>query len=52
MADFKTVKNLIEPHKEPDKQFFSDLLDSEKQQAYEDEHITAVMSMLDRKSVV
>ncbi len=46
MADFKTVKNLIEPHKEPDKQFFSDLLDSEKQQAYEDEHITAVMSML------
>lgn len=46
MADFKTVKNLIEPHKEPDKQFFSELLDSEKQQAYEDEHITAVMSML------
>lgn len=46
MADFKTVKNLIEPHKEPDKQFFSDLLDSKKQQAYEDEHITAVMSML------
>lgn len=46
MADFKTVKNLIDPHKEPDKQFFSDLLDGEKQQAYEDGHIAAVMRML------
>ena len=41
MADFKTVKNLIDPHKEPDKQFFSDLLDGEKQQAYEDGHIAS-----------
>ncbi|MDE7214384.1 MAG: hypothetical protein K2N68_00915, partial [Clostridia bacterium] len=46
MADFKTVKNLIDPHKEPDKQFFTDLLDGEKQQAYENEHINAVMLML------
>ncbi|MBD5632602.1 MAG: AAA family ATPase [Clostridia bacterium] len=46
MADFKSLKNSIDPHKEPDKQFFLDLLDGEKQWNYECEHINAVMLML------
>ncbi|MCD8041072.1 MAG: AAA family ATPase [Clostridia bacterium] len=46
MADFKKVKNLINPHKEPDKQFFLDLLDDDKQLSYEAEHLNAVMLML------
>ncbi|MCD8371901.1 MAG: AAA family ATPase [Clostridia bacterium] len=46
MADFKQIKKLIEPHKEPDKQFFLDLLDDEKQLSYEAEHIGGVMLML------
>ena len=40
------MKNLIESHKEPDKQFFLDLLDAEKQAEYENERISAVMTML------
>lgn len=46
MADINKIKKLIDPHKEPDKQFFLDLLDDEKQTAYEEEHMGAVMSML------
>ena len=46
MADFKELKNLIDPHREPDKQFFSDLLDDDKQSAFEHRHIHAVMLML------
>ena len=46
MADIKKIKKIIDPHKEPDKQFFLDLLDDEKQEAYEREHIDAVMFML------
>lgn len=46
MADLKTLKNLIDPHKEPDKRFFLDLLDGEKQLSLEDEHVRAVMLML------
>lgn len=46
MADFKRIKKLIDPHKEPDKQFFLDLLDVQKQESYEREHIDAVMFML------
>lgn len=46
MADIKELKNLIDPHKEPDKQFFLDLLDDDKQSAYEHVHIQAVMLML------
>ena len=46
MADFKTVKNLISSHREPDKKFFLDLLDGDKQKAFEDERIGAVMLML------
>ena len=46
MTDFEALKNLINSHKQPDKQFFLELLDSEKQMAYENEHIAAVMKML------
>jgi DNA helicase IV len=46
MADFKQLKNLIAPHKQPDKQFYLDLLDGDVQKAYEDEHINSVMLML------
>lgn len=46
MPDFKTVKNLIDPHKQADKAFFLEMLDSDKQFEYEQEHIQAVMLML------
>lgn len=46
MSDFKSLKNSIDPHREPTKQFFMDLLDADKQRAYEDEHVSAVMQML------
>ena len=35
MADIKKIKEIIDPHKEPDKQFFLELLDSDKQCTYE-----------------
>ncbi len=46
MGDFDELKNLIDSHKTPDKQFFLDLLDGEKQSAAEDEHLKAVLKML------
>lgn len=46
MTDADYLKNLINPHKEPDRQFFLELLDGDKQIAYENEHIGAVMKML------
>ena len=46
MTEFEKLKNLIEPHKQPDKQFFLDLLIPEKQKEYEDTHIAVVMRML------
>ena len=46
MTDLTDLKNLINPSKTPDKNFFLDLLDDEKQQKYEDEHMRAVMVML------
>ncbi len=46
MIDFESAKNLIEPHKRVDKEFFLDLLDSDKQTEYEKEHIAALMFML------
>lgn len=46
MTDIREIKKIIDPHKEPTKQFFLDLLDSEKQWSYEREHIAAVMKML------
>ena len=46
MLDFNSAKNLIEPHKQPDKNFFLDLLDGDKQTEYERQHISALMFML------
>ncbi len=46
MADLEKYKNLINPKKNADKQFYLDLLDGETQRKYEDEHISAVLSML------
>ncbi len=46
MTDFQAVKNLINPKKEPTKEFFLDLLDGEKQFEYENAHVQAVMIML------
>lgn len=46
MADIEDIKKIIDPHKEPAKQFFLDLLDYDKQWDYEREHIAAVMKML------
>ncbi len=46
MTDFQALKNLINPKKEPTKDYFLDLLDAEKQLSYEGEHIKAVMTML------
>lgn len=46
MADLKQIKNLISPKKNPDKQFYLDLLDEEKQLRCEEEHVNAVMLVL------
>ena len=40
------LHNLIKSKKEPDKQFYLDLLDEEKQRVYEEQHVRAVMSLL------
>lgn len=46
MANLEELKNLIDPHKEPDKQFFLDLLDDDKQTYIEKSHLYAVLQML------
>lgn len=46
MTEFEALKNLIDTHKQPDKEFFLALLDEESQLVYENEHISAVMKML------
>lgn len=46
MADVNFLKNLIDSHKEPEKEFFLDLLDGDKQREYENAHLNAVMAML------
>ena len=46
MADIGKLKNLINPKKNADKNFYLDLLDADKQKAWEDEHISAVLAML------
>ncbi len=46
MTDFQAIKNLINPKKEPTKDYFLDLLDAEKQLNYEGAHVHAVMTML------
>ena len=40
------LHNFIMSRKEPDKQFYLDLLDGEKQRAYEEAHVRAVMTLL------
>ena len=49
MGKTTAYENLIKtlnPHKEADKAWFLELLDTEKQKAYEDGHMAAVMQML------
>lgn len=46
MSDIKQLKNFIDPHKETNKDFFLDLLDNDKQQIYENEHVFSVMTLL------
>ena len=43
---YETLQKLIGSRKEPDKQFYLDLLDGEKQRTAEEEHIRAVMLLL------
>lgn len=43
---FEKVKELLDPKKKTDKQFFLDLLDNDKQQAYEKDHLAALLVML------
>ena len=40
------LHDLIKSHKQPDKQFYLDLLDEDKQLAYEEAHVFAVMTLL------
>lgn len=49
MGKTTAYENLIKtlnPHKEADKAWFLELLDTEKQKSYEDGHMAAVMQML------
>lgn len=46
MSDFEKLKNSINPHKQPTKEFLLSLLDADKQKDYEEEHISSVMSLL------
>lgn len=40
------MREFIKSHKEPDKQFYLDLLDENKQRAYEELHVQVVMTLL------
>ena len=42
----KEMREFIRSHKNPDKQFYLDLLDDEKQRKYEDLRVRVVMSLL------
>ncbi|MDE6558147.1 MAG: UvrD-helicase domain-containing protein [Clostridia bacterium] len=46
MADLEKLKNLINPKKNADRDFYLDLLDENKQREWEDAHISAVLTML------
>ena len=46
MTEIEKILNFISPHKKTDRDFFLCLLDTDKQRAYEDEHIRAVMLAL------
>lgn len=46
MSDLEKLKNSINPHKRTSRKFFLGLLDADRQKAYEDEHLSAVMALL------
>ncbi|MDE5667894.1 MAG: hypothetical protein K2I29_06605, partial [Clostridia bacterium] len=46
LMNVQELKNLINPKKEPTKDYFLDLLDADKQLCEENAHIQAVMSLL------
>ncbi len=46
MADIKEIRKILSPSKQPDKQFYLDLLDEDKQRLYEEGHLNAVLLML------
>ena len=46
MTEIEKILNLISPHKQIDKSFLMQLLDADRQRAYEDERIRAVMLAL------
>lgn len=46
MSDLEKLKNSINPHKQTSREFFLGLLDADRQKAYEDEHLSAVMALL------
>ena len=46
MTEIEKILNFISPHKHADKTFFMELLDADRQRAYEDEHIRSVMLAL------
>ena len=43
---YEALQKIIRSHKEPDKQFYLDLLDTEVQRAAEEQHVRAVMILL------
>ena len=46
MADIRDIKKILSPAKQPDKQFYLDLLGADKQRQAEEEHLGAVLAML------
>ena len=46
MTEIEKILTFLSPHKETDKDFYMSLLDGDRQRAYEDEHIRAVMLAL------
>ncbi len=46
MNELERIKSVLDPHKQTDKQFYLELLDSDAQKRWEDEHVAAVLSML------
>lgn len=46
MADINELKKILSPSRQPDKAFYLDLLDEDRQRAAEEEHLGAVLIML------
>ncbi|MBO5480193.1 MAG: UvrD-helicase domain-containing protein [Clostridia bacterium] len=44
--DYQNIMQILDPHKNAEKEWFLSLLDEETQKRYEDEHVNAVMQML------